>query len=136
MKAKKSEKSIQDQTIAYLVFNRFLVWRNNQGSMISEYKGKTRKVRFSTMDGISDLQAVKDGRAIFIEMKKNQKEIDKAPMHQQVFIASVQRYGGVGFFACSLEQVYENLVKAGFSGLQPPEFYNQHASKSDQLTSN
>lgn len=118
------EKNIQDDIKAYLIANQFLAWRNNQGAMIAEHKGRTRKIKFSTMPGISDLQAVREGRAVFIEVKRSSKE--EPTEDQKIFLQAVRRYGGIAFVASSIEDVYGNLNEY-FSMLLPIDYYNQLA---------
>ncbi len=116
------EKTIKDDIIAYLVANQFLAWVNNQGAMFGEYKGKKRKVKFSSMPGISDVQAVREGRAVFIEVKR--KSGDSGSDEQQVFLQSVKRYGGFAFIATSIEDVYGELC-GYFKMITPDDYYNQ-----------
>ena len=120
------EKTIKDQILAYLIANQFLAWIQNQGMMITEHKGKERAVRFSTMPGISDLQAIRNGRIVFIEVKRSAKE--ELRSDQEVFLGAVNRYGGIGFAAWSIEMVYETLSR--FFPMIPPElYYNLVAQK-------
>lgn len=122
--ADRLEKSIQNDIIAYLVRCGYLVWRNNQGAMFGEHKGKKRMVKFSTMEGISDLQGIIPPRPtgqcplgvpFFIEVKRPGKKPSKK---QNIFLNAARKYGAVAFWAISVQSVYDQLIAAG---LHPPE---------------
>lgn len=111
------ESPIQKDILAYLVRCGYLAWRNNQGSMFAvDSHGKERRVRFSTMDGIADLQGIiprpdlQWGIPFFIEVKKEGK---KPTPKQKVFLAAAKKYGAIAFWADSVRMVRDELIANG-----------------------
>jgi len=120
------EKSIQNDIIAYLVRCGYLVWRNNQGAMFGEHKGKKWAVKFSTMEGISDLQGIipplkfysalhQHGVPLFIEVKRPGKKPSKK---QNIFLSAARKYGAIAFWADSVDMVRDELRMAGLNPQQ------------------
>ena len=52
---KRNETALVKACIDLMTAHGWTVWRQNQGAMVSEYKGKKRFFRFSGMKGISDI---------------------------------------------------------------------------------
>jgi hypothetical protein len=100
------EKEVQAQIKQYLQLNGWLVLRLNSGAIPAEYKGKRRFIRFNDQPGCSDLLALKDGVAAFIECKRPGK---KATAEQESFLEEVRKHGGIAFVADSLDSLLSNL---------------------------
>ena len=64
MKEAEAQKAIME----WLAWKHVFHWRNNTGAMMSEYKGRTRFMRFGAV-GSPDIFALKDGVCYGIEVK-------------------------------------------------------------------
>lgn len=83
-------------------------WRQNQGAVQAEYKGRKRFVRFSGVDGISDIIGVlrPSGRMLAVEVKvKPNKPSEK----QKQFLALVEARGGLAILVYSIEELIEAI---------------------------
>jgi hypothetical protein len=58
------ETSLVAACIQYLTLRGCFVWRQNQGAVKAEHKGKTRFLRFANVNGISDIVGMTNGRSI------------------------------------------------------------------------
>lgn len=102
------EQSLLNAIIHYLSLHGFKVWRQNQGGVKTEYKGKPRFFRFSYCKGISDIIGVSpSGKFTAIEVKRPGK---KPTDDQAEFIEDVQRLGGHACVAYGIEDV-EDIVR-------------------------
>lgn len=112
-----SESIVQRNALFYLqkleLFGILRVWRQNTGmAQYEDSKGKQRRVRFGT-PGISDICGyMRDGRALFIEIKKE--GLKKGTPHQEAFIANAKRMGCIAFIAQSNEDIERELKKEGY----------------------
>lgn len=95
------------------LFGLLRVWRQNTGMATYEDKnGKERKVRYGT-PGISDICGyMRDGRALFIEIKKE--GVKKGTPHQEAFIANAKSMRCVAFIAQSNEDIENELRNEGY----------------------
>jgi len=83
-------------------------WRQNTGAVTIPGKDKHRFVRFGE-PGISDIIGVlNDGKFLAVEVKtpERRKQVSEA---QQRFLMGINKAGGVGFVACSIEDIESNL---------------------------
>jgi hypothetical protein len=112
------EKAIQRQMLDWLKIMGFRAWRQNSGSMPTEYKGKTRFIRFNTQDGLSDIGGWVPAKKmnstwsvpLYIEVKRPG---NKASPLQQYFIDCVNKDGGIGLVATSLDEMISGLTSRG-----------------------
>lgn len=107
------EKHVQDAICEYLIYQGFLVLRINSGAAQGEYKGVKRLIRFvwwwalgiaKKSAGVSDVLALRDGRLFAIEVKRPGKANNTSEA-QDEFLAAVNRHGGVGIVADSVDVV-------------------------------
>jgi hypothetical protein len=80
-------------------------WRANTGCFAGEYKGKKRFVRFG-VPGMSDIQGVHDGLAVFIECKGEKGKLSAA---QENFGKEIIAANGCYIVARSIEDVEKAL---------------------------
>jgi hypothetical protein len=92
------EKEIQTSICQYPDVRRHFWWRNNSGAFETEHGGF---VRFGT-PGSPDIIVVKDGRAIFLEVKRSGSY--QSP-EQKEFQRKAERVGAVYAVARSIEDV-------------------------------
>lgn len=118
-----SEAELQAQIIAWLKAQGLRCWRNNvQGNILHTGNGAAILVP-SSRAGSPDIEGqLRDGRYFAIEVKRptwtrpkepRSLKINKAWAHysrQKAWLDETNNYGGVGFFATSLEQVIERLT--------------------------
>ena len=88
------------------------VWGSPNGPMIH---GRGRMTKTNN-PGMPDLMGIlPDGIALHIEVKKPGHKTNKKRLSEQkAWIAKVNDNGGVGFFAESTEDVYNELMKRGY----------------------
>ncbi len=111
---KPSEHEIQNAIIELLQRQGFVVWRNNSGAKKYEYtdkQGKTRKhwARFGGIPGASDIFALKPPHAQFIAIEVKRDAKQKPTPQQEAFLETINRVGGIGFVAWSVDKVAEEL---------------------------
>lgn len=128
-KLEASEAEIQDSIMKALSFRKIgFFWRQNNTPVYDEKQGRYRSMSKFATRGVSDILGVYKGRFIAIEVKtrkafgwhyglykkisagympKNKNE--SRAMEQIIFIDNINKNGGLGFFACSLEKVLEKL---------------------------
>ncbi|OCC14769.1 hypothetical protein DBT_1829 [Dissulfuribacter thermophilus] len=88
-----SEKVITRQIMAWVSWNGFFVWKQWQGPM--------------SRPGVSDILGVlPGGRFLAIEVKTRRGRLTR---RQEAFLSAVNRQGGLGFVARSLEDVVGTL---------------------------
>ena len=120
-----SEHDIQTAIIHYLERSPKVAWcaRFNSGAVVASYKGKKRFIRYNFLEGCPDIMGqLTDGRHLSTEVKeegwtftelsyseaiakKNKKAIKEHK--QKDHLDLVNKNGGVGFFATSLDDVME-----------------------------
>lgn len=87
------------------------VWRQNSGAARYQYGDKTSYVNFNTAKGMSDIMGIlKTGRMLCIEVKSR---TGKVAPHQQEFLESITKAGGVAFVARDIETVVNVLNNLG-----------------------
>jgi len=108
------ESAIVRQCLDYLALCRIPAWRNNTGAMRSEYKGKSRFVRFS-VPGCSDILGILPplGRLLAVECKRPGGKVSPA---QQAFLGLVERAGGLAVVAYSLDDLASVMRDMGMAG--------------------
>jgi len=95
------ESDIQRDILSYLRLNGFMAWKNhNVGKMPS---GKNVTV----LKGVSDIIALKDSIAVFIEVKTTKGETSE---DQKKFLEAVRRHGAIGVVARSISEVEQVLL--------------------------
>ena len=91
----------------YLVLRGVFAWRQNQGGVTREYKGRKRFVRFARVDGISDIIGIlPDGRFLALEAKVGN---NKVTVSQSGFLGRIQDSGGVARVVRSVQDVIDVL---------------------------
>ncbi len=109
MNLKVKESDIQRQILIYLGYSKNVVplyWRQNAGAL----KIEKRFVKLGKA-GVSDIIGILwDGRFLAIEVKtpKRRKMVSLA---QETFLNEVNKAGGVGFVACSVDDVKDMFNK-------------------------
>lgn len=108
MKTKKtgnvpSEKEIQKAIIDYLAIRGLFFWRNNTGAMMSEYKGRTRFMRFGSV-GSPDIFVLKNGHVHGLEVKGPK---GKQSPSQKEWGESFERNGGHYHIVRSIDDVMQ-----------------------------
>lgn len=120
-----TEKIIENQILTYLSNKRIFAWKNQSTGLFDPTKGSFRKNRnVHHINGVSDiLGCLPDGRFLAIEVKKpyiskktmkfkerTQEELEKLASEDQVrFTNKVKSFGGVSFYADSIDVVEEQL---------------------------
>ena len=100
-----SEHDAQKAILEWLAYCRIFHWRNNSGAMVSEYKGKTRFMRFGSV-GSPDIFVLKGGTCYGIEVKGpkgTQSDVQKE------FQVRFEAAGGVYVLAKGIEEVAARL---------------------------
>lgn len=107
MKIDPLENQIEQQILDYLKAKGIFAWKNPRAGY---YDAKIRRFRKHTskhaINGVSDIIAVHQGKAIFIEVKKKGGVVSD---DQKRFIENAQNSGGIAFVARSVEDVYRYL---------------------------
>jgi len=125
MKENVKEKDVQNGILMWLNFMGCITWRQNQGAVVAEHKGKKRFFRMTSLPGISDIIGLlPGGRFIAIEVKRPgwrpNSRWRNSP--QAKFIDLVNQKGGLAFVATSVDEVIERVaphLKA--SGVEVPD---------------
>lgn len=127
-----TEKDIQDSIIDYLQYqSACYFWRQNAGMAIREHKGKRHVFRSASVDGISDIIGIYQGRPLAIEVK----HFPNKPTQNQVnFLEEFARKGGIAMVAYSLDDVMTVLKQVNPTGLRIPTsffgvFWNREGQK-------
>ena len=81
-------------------------WRRNTGAAISQYKGKSRMIRFSE-PGQSDIWGILPA-GIHCEIEVKRKGGKPSP-EQQAWLEAVAKLGGAAFIADSLDACIEGI---------------------------
>jgi hypothetical protein len=96
-----SEHDAQKAILDWLAYRRIFHWRNNSGAMVSEYKGRTRFMRFGSV-GSPDNFAMHKGVCYGIEVKA---EKGKQSDAQKEFQVRFEAVGGVYVLAKGIDEV-------------------------------
>jgi len=102
-----SEQEIQNSILEYLTLKGYTCWRQNSAGIYSEKLGRFRKQSKYAVNGISDIIVLSEGKAYFIEVKR---ERGKQSEDQTLFQKFVERAGCEYLLARCLADVQE----AGF----------------------
>ena len=100
-----SEHDAQKAILDWLAYRRIFHWRNNTGAMVSEYKGKTRFMRFGSV-GSPDIFVLKNGVCYGIEVKGPKGTQSDA---QKEFQVRFEVAGGVYILAKGIDEVAARL---------------------------
>lgn len=85
-------------------------WRQNSGTFAMQYGDKTSYVRANTARGMADIMGIlKTGRVLAIEVKSAKGRVME---HQQEFIDSINKAGGLALIARSIDDVMDALERA------------------------
>lgn len=115
-----TEKQIQDQMLQWLAYQpKTFVWRQNAGSMFVDSPTGRHGFRSASVQGISDIMGVWQGKPIAIEVKRPGK---KPTEMQNDFLKRFAGAGGLSIVAFSMEGLMEALIKvqkmpAPFNGM-------------------
>ena len=101
LQEKATEAQIQKGILDYLGYKNVFHWRNNTGGFVSEYKGKTRYVKFGEK-GSPDIFALVDGELFGIEVKRDKGV--QSP-EQKAYEVEFVRNGGFYILARSVDDV-------------------------------
>ena len=102
------EKVVQSQILQYLGYSGIKAFRMNAG-MIRVGEGRKQHMIRLAPAGFSDIFGVmKDGRALFIEVKAGKNKPTKL---QELFLEEMRQQGAIAFWANSVEQVEKCLAK-------------------------
>ncbi len=94
-----TEHQVQTQLQNWLQYHNYYVIRLNSGMIENKYGGRIRL----GVAGTPDLLAIKDGKATFIEVKRDLKSKPTAlQMHK---MEELRGYGSKCFVACSIEDL-------------------------------
>ena len=102
---KSTEKDTQKAILQYLEAKKVFHWRNNSGAIQSEYKGKSRFMRYG-YSGSPDIIAVVGGRFIGIEVKDIKGKMNP---NQEIFKENLEKAGGLYLLAKSIDDVMKIL---------------------------
>lgn len=108
MKQPLTEKQIENAILEYLYLTPGVYWKNNTVGIWDSAKRCYRKPTKHTRSGVSDIIGLRNGRAIFIEVKTAKGRLSDK---QKEFLSDVNNNGGLGFVARSVEDVRERLSK-------------------------
>jgi hypothetical protein len=91
----------------FLTMRRIYHWRNNSGA----YKDKARFIRYGKTGSSDFIGICPDGRFLAVECKRPNGGVLSAA--QREFLDAVNRNGGVGIIASSVESLELQLKEAG-----------------------
>ncbi len=105
------ERDVQKSILAFLALRGILAWRQNTGSVVREYRGKSRLIRFG-MSGMPDiLGCLPGGRLLAIEVKRPG---NKPTDEQFATLANLTKAGALAFWASSVYEVQAILEAGGY----------------------
>ena len=105
------EKVIQSQILQYLGYSGIKAFRMNAGMARIGQGRKQRMIKLAPA-GFSDIFGVmKDGRALFIEVKAGKNKPTKL---QELFLEEMREQGAIAFWANSVETVEKKLASSSF----------------------
>lgn len=107
-----TEKDIENEILTYLAYvGRGFFWKCNNVGVYDPRIGAYRKAKSKhIIRGVSDILGVLDGRFVAIEVKKPGGKVSE---HQQNYLDRINKEGGIGFVAYSVEDVTKELFNAG-----------------------
>lgn len=88
-----------------------VIWRQNQGGVSAEYKGRKRFIQFTRgQKGVSDIIGLlPGGRFLAVEAKVGR---NKPTEDQAAFLAKVNAAGGLGIVVYSVDELIAKLDAA------------------------
>ena len=105
------EKAIENQILSWLAMHRILAFKHeSQGTFDARIGVYRRKNSVHRKLGVADILGCIGGRFLAIEVKS---QTGRLSDHQKQFLLEVLAHGGIAFMARSIEDVEENLTKAG-----------------------
>jgi hypothetical protein len=106
------EADILQACLTWLKLHGVFCWRQNQGAIAGEYNGRRRFLRFTSMQGVSDILGLlpPTGRLLAVECKRKGK---KPTPEQAAFLDIIRQCGGVALCAHDIDELEQGLVSAG-----------------------
>lgn len=103
------ESDILTACMEFLKLSGIFAFRVNCGAIASEHKGKRRFLRFTGINGVSDILGVlpESGRMLAVETKRPGR---KPTPEQAAFLDAVNRSGGLAFVAHSVDELIAALA--------------------------
>ena len=108
MKLIASEREIQKSIFDYLSLVGINAWRTNSGINFSSYKEKQYIVRLAPRGTPDIIGFLNDGKFLGIEVKKPGGIVSD---DQTIFLDKINKAGGVGFVAYSVDDVIKTFKK-------------------------
>lgn len=107
---KPRETDIVRQCLELLQLRGIPAYRQNQGGMTAEYKGKARFIKFAGAKGISDIIGIvpPNGRYLAVECKMPGK---KPTEEQTLFLERIRSCGGLSVVVTSASELNDFLEK-------------------------
>jgi hypothetical protein len=111
MRAPKEADILRD-CLTWLKLHGVFCWRQNQGAISGVHNGKKRFLRFSSMNGVSDILGIlpPSGRFLAIECKRPG---NKPTAEQDAFLDIVRQCGGIAVCVRSIDELEQALTDAG-----------------------
>lgn len=112
MSYRKESELVRDLLGFLGLYPQILAWRQNQGALRANYKGKDRLTRFSGAKGISDIIGLvgPNGRFLAVEAKLPG---NKPTDDQSAFLARVEEAGGIACLAYDVSDLQKGLLREG-----------------------
>ncbi len=104
------EYAIKRQIITWLKYNGVFAWVQHNAAIYDPSRKAFRRQSFGQRRGVSDILGVWKGRLLAIEVKT---KTGKLSEHQEEFLKDVNRVGGIGFVARSIDDVVRELNARG-----------------------
>lgn len=105
------EADILRECLFWLKLHGAFCWRQNQGAISGEHNGKRRFLRFTSMEGVSDILGVlkPSGRLLAVECKRPGKH---PTVEQAAFLEMIRQFGGVAFCAHGIDELEREFMAA------------------------
>lgn len=100
------ETIIVKDCIRYLTLKGYEVIRNNSGAVVSQYKGKTRLIRYGAKGSSDILACSPKGQFVAVECKS---EKGKPTDDQITFLKRIDQKGGIALIVHSLDELMKAL---------------------------
>ncbi len=98
------ETEIQRAICDYLAFKKYFFWRNNNTPIYDPVGKKFRAMPKYTMRGRPDIEVIRDGFYIGLEVKQPKKKLSES---QQEFETNVKKAGGEYYKVTSIDDLKE-----------------------------
>ena len=106
------ENLVKNSILEYLRIKSIYAWSNNSGAVKVGVGPASRYVRYGKKGSSDILGILDDGRFLAIEVKTAK---GRATPDQVEFLADINKRGGLGFIARSVDDVRANLFGLGIS---------------------